>query len=267
MQPIRPTPLRTNRPIATSQTQVSQMYNQPPPEVQQAYLPAETGVLPLIVRAGTPIATYRLNKIETPQANGDQIYFHVEKFCTMDALWYPQWLTLSLYCQLTRDLLLAVVQAALERPERAHFMATFARILALPDRRPQAAGNPLSTRFHWRGPMHETMWQWLQQGESPWDVPFQVYPQPPARPRVDMRFYSRAMLPFVTETPATTTAATSTGTTTTPTTTGSSTEVVIADQMEEADSGNVSDAGSAATHVTFLPPKKRAMKTQPPTSS
>ena len=89
----------------------------------------------------------------------------------------------------------------------------------------------------------------------------------PAKRRVDMRFYSRAMLPFVTETPATTTAATSTGTTTTPTTTGSSTEVIIAGQMEGADSGNVSDAGSATTHVTFLPPKKRTMKTQPPTSS
>ena len=33
--------------------------------------------------------------------------------------------------------------------------------------------------------MHETMWQWPQQGESPWDVPFQVYPQPPSRPRVN----------------------------------------------------------------------------------
>ena len=49
IKPIRPTPLRTNRPIATSQTQISQMYNQPPPEVEQAYLPAEPGVLPLIV--------------------------------------------------------------------------------------------------------------------------------------------------------------------------------------------------------------------------
>ena len=104
-------------------------------------------------------------------------------------------------------------------------------------------------------------------GGEPWDVPFQVYPQPPARPRVDMRFYSRAMLPFVTETAATTTAATSTGTTNTPTTTGQSAEVIIANQMEEADSSKVSDAGSATTHVIFLPPKKRTLKSMPPTSS
>ena len=123
------------------------MYNQPPPEVEQAYLPAEPGVLPLIVRAGTPIATYRLKKIETPQANGDQIYFHVEKFCTMDALWYPQWLTQPILPVDERPLASGCAGGDGASGTDALY-GNFCQDPCAARSRP--TGNPLSTWFHWR---------------------------------------------------------------------------------------------------------------------
>ena len=48
--------------------------------------------------------------------------------------------------------------------------------LALPDLAPRAEGNPLSTRFHWKSPMHEVMWSWLQAGETRWDFLLDVPP-------------------------------------------------------------------------------------------
>ena len=41
-----------------------------------------------------------------------------------------------------------VIKASLEMPERANFMLTMTKILALPDEAPGAEGNPMSTRFH-----------------------------------------------------------------------------------------------------------------------
>ena len=133
------------------------MYSQAPEEDRMANMPATAGILPLTIRAGNPQSTYRLNKIETPRPNTEYVYFHLEKYCTLDALWYPQWLKLSIYCAMTREILMAVINAAMERPERTHFLLTLTRVLALPDLAPRAEGNPLSTRFHWKSPMHEVI--------------------------------------------------------------------------------------------------------------
>ena len=168
------------------------------PETRNAVMPAWTGVLPRIIRVGIPLTTYRLNKIECPRPQSDYVYFHTEKYCTLDGCWYPEWLKLSLYCETTREILAAVIQASLEKPERAHFMTTLARLLALPDEGPRAEGNPLSTRFHWRGPIHQNLWSWVLQGESPWNKPFHLYPQPAPRqgtdantmPRVNRKYRS-----------------------------------------------------------------------------
>ena len=112
----------------------------------------------------------------------DYKYFHPEKFSPLDALWYSQWMRLSLYFEITRQILMAVIQASIEKPERSNFMATLARILALPDEGPRTEGNPLSTRFHWRGPIHQYMWSWVQQRESPWDRFFQSTLSRPTAP-------------------------------------------------------------------------------------
>ena len=58
---------------------------------------------------------------------------------------------------MTRETLMAVINAAVERPERTYFHLTLTRVLVLPDLAPRAEGNPLSTRFHWNSPMHEVM--------------------------------------------------------------------------------------------------------------
>ena len=49
------------------------------------------------------------------------------------------------------------VQSIVRVAGQVNFWLTFARYLALPDYAPQAARNPSSTRFQWRGPMHTTI--------------------------------------------------------------------------------------------------------------
>ena len=89
-------------------------------------------------------------------------------------------------------------------------MATLSRIPALPDEGPRAKGNPLSTRFYLRGPMHQQMWSWVQRGECAWDRPFEVYPQPPHRPCGDINSFQRTMFRHLTINNTTTTTAPST---------------------------------------------------------
>ena len=95
------------------------------------------------------------------------------------------------------SLLQAVIRASFEKEERQHLLLTLARILALPDDAPRSEGNPLSNRFHWRGPMHGAMRAWLQTGESPLDCPFQMFRQPPHRQRLNMTLFNRAMVPHL----------------------------------------------------------------------
>ena len=243
------------------------MYSQAPEENRKANMPATAGILPLTKRAGNPQSTYRLNKIETPRPNTEYVYFHLEKYCTLDALWYPQWLKLSIYCAMTREILMAVINAAMERPERTHFLLTLTRVLALPDLAPRAEGNPLSTRFHWKSPMHEVMWSWLQAGESPWDFPYQMYPQPPARPRVDIATFQRAMfthlLPSTSATPATTTA--------TPTTSTATIAETVTQELEvNVEVESDTDSVDTTAAVIFTPPRltkkdiKRPVPISPP---
>ena len=130
-------------------------------------MPVMVGIFPLTLRAGNPLITYKWNKIDTPSPEADYIYFHLEKYCPLEGLWYPWWMKLSLYCEFTRQILMAVIQAAMEKSERANFKATMTRIFALPDEGPRAEGNPLNTGFHRKGPMHQYMWGWVQHGESP----------------------------------------------------------------------------------------------------
>ena len=181
------------------------VYNPAPYEVLGANMPETSGILPLTIRVGNPITTYKLNKIESVRPNSDYVYFHLEKYCGLDGLWYPQWLQLSIYCEMFREILLAVFKASLERPERTHFLLTLARYLSLKDDAPQASSNPMSTRYHWRGPMHTTIWAELQREEVPGAEQYQVYPQPPRRPRVDVSQFQRAMLAHITSSAATST--------------------------------------------------------------
>ena len=90
-----------------------------------------------------------------------------------------------------------VIRASLEMPERAKFMLTRTRILALPDEAPGAEGNPMSTGFHWRAPLHQYLWRNLQQEEVPGTPHFQLYPQPPQRQRIDNARFQRAMLSHI----------------------------------------------------------------------
>ena len=103
---------------------------------------------------------------------------------------------MSIYCEMFREILLAVFKASLERPEGTNFLVTLARFLALRDDAPQSAGNPMSTRYHWRGPMHTAICAELQR-EVPGAEHYQVYPQPPRRPRVDLSQFQRAMLAHI----------------------------------------------------------------------
>ena len=67
-------------------------------------------------------------------------------------------------------------------------------MLALPDEAPGAEGNPISTRFLWRAPLHQYIWRDLQQGDIPGTPHFQLYPQPEQRQRIDISRFQRAML-------------------------------------------------------------------------
>ena len=236
----------------------TQLYSTANDDTRNANMPMTSGVLPLTLRAGNPLTTYRLNKIETPAPGVDYIYFHLEKYSPLDALWYPQWIRLSLYCEMTRQILMAVIQASIEKPERSNFMTTLVRILALPDEGPRAEGNPLSTRFHWRAPMHQYMWSWVQHGESPWDRSFQVHPQPPHRPRVDINSFQRAMFRHLTldnET-STTTTAVSTPTTVSSTTSASRAGAAVFD----ADSSDTESVNTTAAVIFPTPSKRKVLQ-------
>ena len=68
----------------------NRFYTEAPEEVRDASMPAAVGVLPLTLRVGNPTATYKLNKIESPHANSDHVFLHMENYCALVALWYPQ---------------------------------------------------------------------------------------------------------------------------------------------------------------------------------
>ena len=202
--PYTPTPVSTASSTNESMlrnfpyySHANRFYNEAPVEVREANTPTTVGILPLTLRVGNPIATYKLNKIESPHPNSDHVFLHMEKYCALDALWYPQWMKLSLYCEMFREVMFGVIRASLEMPERANFMLTISRILALPDEAPGAEGNPMSTRFHWRAPLHQYLWRDLQQGAIPGTPHFQLYPQPPLRQRVDIARFQRAMLSHI----------------------------------------------------------------------
>ena len=115
-------------------------------EARMANMPATTGILPITIRAGNPQSTYRLNKIETPRPNTEYVYFHLEKYCTLDASWYPQWLKLSIYCAITREILMSVNNSAIERPERTHFLLThFIQRAMFPNKIQSTSGTPAVT--------------------------------------------------------------------------------------------------------------------------
>ena len=152
----------------------NRFYNEAPEEVREANMPTTVGILPLTLRVGNPLTTSKLNKIESPHPNSDHVFLHMEKYCALDALWYPQWMKLSLYCELFQEVMFGVIRASLEMPERANFMLTMTRILVFPDKAPGAEGNPMSTRFHWRAPLHQNLWRDHQQGEVPGTPHFQL---------------------------------------------------------------------------------------------
>ena len=204
MLPHTPTPLST-----ASSTNDSMLRNFPyyqhanrflnvaPEEVREANMPPTVGILPLTLRVGNPIATHKLNKIESPRPNSDHVFLHMEKYCALDALWYPQWTKLSLFCEMFRGIMHGVIKASLEMPERENFLLTMTRILSLPDEAPGAEGNPMRTRFHWRAPLHQCLWRDLQQGEIPGTPHFQLYPQPPQRQKIDIARFQKAMLSHI----------------------------------------------------------------------
>ena len=195
--PYTPCPLNTlsdSLPRNYSYIQASRLYNEAPKEIRDANLLTTTGVLPLTLRVGNPIAMYKLKKIKIPHPIPDHVYLHMEKYCALDALWYLQWMKLSFYCEMFRDFMYGVIKAFLELPERAIFLLTMTRILALPDKAPGFDGNFLSTRFQWRAPLHQYLWRELQQGETPSTPHFLLYPQPPQRQPIDSSRFQRAML-------------------------------------------------------------------------
>ena len=126
----------------------------------------------------------------------------MEKYCALDALWYPQWMKLSLYSKMFREVMYGVIRASLEMPERAIFRLTMTRILALPDEAPGAEGNPMSTRIHRRAPLHQYLWRDLQQGEVPGTPHFQLYAQPPQMQRLDIARFQREMSSHIQPSPS-----------------------------------------------------------------
>ena len=159
-----------------------------------------------------------------------------------------------------RENLLAVFKASLERPERTNFLLTLARYLALKDDAPQAARNPRSTRYHWRGPMHTAIWAELQR-EVPGAEHYQVYPQPPRRPCVDVSQFQRVMLAYISSSAATSSITTPAASTFTASTRGRNREFDCDEvsQTETEISVNVdSDTDSVDTTaaVVFTPAAK-----------
>ena len=200
MLPFTPTPLSTASTTTDSMLRpypfyphANRLYNEAPEEVRDANMRAAVGVPPLTLRVGNPIATYKLNKLESPHPNLDHVFLHMEKHCALDALLYPQWKKLSLYCEMFREIMYGVIKASLEMPKCANLMLTMTKILALPDEAPRVEGNPMSTRFHWRAPLHQYRWRDLQQGEIPGTFRFQLYPQPPQRQGLNIARFQKAM--------------------------------------------------------------------------
>ena len=90
MLPYTPSPLNSQSdspPENFAYMQASLLYNEAPHEVRDANMPTTTRALPLTLRVGNPIATYKLNKIESPHPNSDHAFLHMRKYCTLDALW------------------------------------------------------------------------------------------------------------------------------------------------------------------------------------
>ena len=157
-----------------------------------------------------------------------------------------------------------MIKASLEMRERANFMLTMARILALPDEAPGAEGNPMSTRFHWRAPLHQYLWRDLQQGEIPGTPHFQLCPQPPQRQRIDIARFQRAMLSHI-QPSLSSAASTFTGSTVSlkaynapPTTTSQTAEVATEASSQEQNITVDSDTESVDTTaaVVFAPANK-----------
>ena len=118
--PFTPTPLSTA--TATNDSMLrnfpyyqhaNRFYNEAPEEVREANMPTTVGILPLNLRVGNAIATYRLDKIESPHPNSENVFLHMEKYCALDALWYPQWTKLNLFCEMFRDIMYGVIRASL----------------------------------------------------------------------------------------------------------------------------------------------------------
>ena len=222
-------------------------------------------ILPLTIRVGNPLSSYKLNKIESAKPNSDYVYFHLEKYCTLDDLWYPQWLQLSFYCEMFREILLTVFKASSERPEHPNFLLTLARYLALKYHAPQAAGNPMTTRYHWRGPTDTAIWADLQREEVPGAEHYQVYPQPPRRPRVNVSQFQSAMLAHTSSNAATATITTPAARTFTASTEGKNSEFNCDDvsQTETEISVNVdseTDSVDTTSAVVFTPAAKLIKK-------
>ena len=61
----------------------------PPSEVAGANMPQMAGVIPLTIRVGIPLISYKLNKIESARPKSDYVYFYLEKYCAMMAYGTP----------------------------------------------------------------------------------------------------------------------------------------------------------------------------------
>ena len=122
----------------------------------------------------------------------------------------------------------------------------------------------MSTRFHWRAPIHQYLWRDLQHGEIPGTPHFQLYPQPPQRQRIDIARLQRAMLSHIQPSPSTS-ASPFTGSTisqraddASSTTTSHTTEAVAGSSVQEQNITVDSDAESVDTNpaVVFTPANK-----------
>ena len=85
--------------------QASRLHNEAPEEVRDANMPIITRALPLTLLVGNPIARYKLKEIESTHPNSDHVILHMEQYCALDALLYSQWMRLSLYCDMFREIM------------------------------------------------------------------------------------------------------------------------------------------------------------------
>ena len=70
--------------------QASWLCIEAPQVVSDANMPTTTGVLPLTLPVGNQIATYKLNKNVTQHPISDHVFLHMEKYCALDGLCYPE---------------------------------------------------------------------------------------------------------------------------------------------------------------------------------